>query len=586
MPKYRANFVYTHICIIFSCALILLPGCLYAADLQEPDGLINYYDRFHPTIARAGMVVSQNEIASEVGAQILKQGGNAIDAAVATAFSLAVTLPRAGNLTGGGFMLLYLAEEDTSLTINYREVAPAAASENMFLDKNSEPVADLSLHTLAAAGVPGTVAGLFYAHSNYGKLSWKQVIKPAEKLARQGIVFNDDMYRNFAITEGLRQNPESCRVYFKPGCNLYRPGDIFKQTDLANTLAYIARHGRDGFYKGKIAKQIIAEMEKSGGLISAEDLANYQVEIRPAIRGTFNGYDIVTMPPPSSGGVHLVQMLNMFEVLASKDLSPGSAKLMHIQAEIFKRAYADRSKYLGDTDFVKVPTAGLTDKKYARELAKTIKAGAITPSDKIHPGKPPGYESPDTTHFSAVDKAGNVVSSTYTLNHSFGSGITIPGTGMLMNNTMDDFVAKAGVPNSYGLVGGKANAIAPLKHPLSSMTPTIVFKNGKPFLATGTPGGSKIISAVFQQLVNVLFFDMNLAEATNAPRIHHQWQPDVLYVEEGVNTDSIALLKNMGYKVELSKSLGSLQSLMLKDGAALGAADPRRPHAKAVAVDH
>jgi gamma-glutamyltranspeptidase/glutathione hydrolase len=548
--------------------------------------LVDYYDVNHPVISRKGMVVSQKRIASEVGADILKRGGNAVDAAVAVGFALAVTLPRAGNLAGGGFMMVHLAGQDKTIAIDYRETAPASAYKDVFLDEHGNPIVNKSLNTLSASGVPGTIAGLHYALENYGTMSWADVIKPAEKLARKGIVVDDDMARFFYKEQMfLSRTLETCRVYLKENCQPYLAGDIFIQEDLADSLVYLQKQGKSGFYQGDIAKKLVAAMEQGGGLITAKDLSDYTVKEEVPIRGTFRGYEIITMPPPSSGGVHLIQMLNMLETMNLDGIQQGSAAMIHLQTEIFKRAYADRSTFLGDPAFVKVPSDGLTSKKYAQALSKYIKPNKITPSSKIKAGNPNKYESPDTTHFSVMDAAGNVVSNTYTLNHNYGSGITIPGTGILLNNTMDDFSVKPGSPNSYGLIGGTANAIAANKRPLSSMTPTIVLKDGHPYIATGTPGGSKIITAVFQQLVNVLHFEMNIAEATVAPRVHHQWQPDILYVERNTSADTIDKLKAMGYTVEISSSLGSLQSIMKHNGVFLGAADPRRPGAAAIAVD-
>lgn len=557
-----------------------------AINKTKGSSIVNYYDIHHPVIGRKGMVVSQSELASNIGADILKQGGNAVDAAVAVGFALAVVLPRAGNLAGGGFMLVYLANEKKTIAINYREEAPEAAHRDIFLNELGEVDTDKTLQSLAASGIPGTVAGLAHALEKYGTMSLTQVIAPAIVIANSGFPVTDDMlYIVEKELNNLQRNAETCRVFLKEGCQLYQVGELFKQPDLANTLAYIAKHGAKGFYQGDIATKIVAEMKKGNGLITLKDLANYRVEEMKPITGTFNGYDIVTMPPPSSGGVHLLQMLNMLEQLPVQGLSQGSAAMMHLQAEVFKRAYADRSMHLGDPDFVRVPTQGLISKGYAKKLAQGISLEHVTPSKDISSGKPSLHESPDTTHFSVMDNQGNVVSNTYTLNHYFGSGITIPGTGFVMNNTMDDFSAKPGTANSYGLVGGEANSVAARKQPLSSMTPTIVFKDNEPYIATGTPGGSKIITAVFQQLVNVLLFDMNISEATNAPRIHHQWLPERLLVERGIAADSITLLKILGYNVVESKSLGSLQAIMFKGGVYFGAADPRRPNAKAVGVN-
>lgn len=580
--------------LLFLTTLCLLVGCEQSQETELPtlppvddiDKVINYYDIQHPVIGRKGMVVSQSELASHVGAEILRQGGNAVDAAVAIGFTLAVVLPRAGNLTGGGFMLAHLADLHKTIAIDYREVAPLAASTAMFINEAGEVEHVKSLETLAAAGVPGTVAGFDYALKHYGTMTLAQVIKPAIKIAKEGFIVSDDMVRIMKKSQALLQkNAETCRVFFKENCQLYQAGELFKQADLASTLLYLSENGAQGFYRGDIAKKIISAMEQGQGLITLADLHHYQVKEVAPIKGSFNGYDIFTMPPPSSGGVHLIQMLNILEQLPIQGVAQGSAAMMHFQTEIFKRAYADRSVYLGDPDFVNVPVAGIVSKTYAKQLSQQIHHDTITPSALIKAGKVSDYESPDTTHFSVMDSQGNVVSNTYTLNHYYGSGITIAGTGLLMNNTMDDFSAKPGSPNSYGLVGGKANAIAAQKRPLSSMTPTIVLKSGKAFLATGTPGGSKIMTTVFQQLVNILWFDMNVSEATNAPRIHHQWQPDILYVERGIAADSLRLLVDKGYDIDVSTSLGSLQSILLRDGIYYGAADPRRPNAKAVPIN-
>lgn len=560
--------------------LLQLPA---TADL---DKVVNYFDIHHPVIGRKGMVVSQNDIASKIGADILHRGGNAVDAAVAVGYALAVVLPRAGNLTGGGFMLIHLKDLNKTVAIDYRETAPTAAFDDMFLNAQREVIEDKSLETLSSSGVPGTVAGLNHALEKYGTLTLSEILAPAIALAKNGITVSDDMIRILTKSADLLQkNAESCRVFFKSNCEMYQANDILKQPDLYNTLTYLSQHGSQGFYKGKIAQKIVSAMEQGGGLITLADLENYKVKEVAPVKGTFNGYEILSMPPPSSGGVHLIQMLNMFEQLPMNGIAQGSSLMMHYQTEIFKRAYADRSQFLGDPAFVSAPISGLLSKQYAKSLTKNIQADHVTPSNHIFPGKPKTYESSDTTHFSVMDADGNTVSNTYTLNHYYGSGITIPGTGLLMNNTMDDFLSKVGSPNSYGLMQGEANAIAANKRPLSSMTPTIVLKNGEPYLATGTPGGSKIITAVFQQLINVLWFDMNIAMATNLPRIHHQWQPDILSVEQGISADSIELLMQKGYEIELSTSLGSLQSIMLKEGIYYGAADPRRPNATATGIN-
>nr|WP_210414185.1 gamma-glutamyltransferase [Luteithermobacter gelatinilyticus] len=506
-----------------------------------------------------------------------------MDAAVAVGLALAVTLPRAGNLGGGGFMMVYLAEEQKTIAIDYREMAPKAAHRDLFLNKNGNVDHKKARFSLLSAGVPGTPAGLHHALQNYGTMSWQEVIEPAIELAEKGITVSFDLAHNLKSRLHLRFYKATCEAYFKTDCAPYEAGETLIQEELAWSLTQLRDHGPDAFYKGAIADKIVAEMKRSGGLITKEDLAAYTVREREPVQGTFHGYDIISMPPPSSGGVHIIQMLNMLEQFDLEKTGPNSAATIHILAEVMKRAYADRSKYLGDPDFTEVPVKGLTHKAYARELAAQIRACCITPSSDIQPGAASKYESPDTTHYSVMDKWGNVVSNTYTLNFSYGSGITIPGTGILMNNEMDDFSAKPGVPNAFGLLGGDANAIEPGKRPLSSMTPTIVLKDGKPYLVTGSPGGSRIISTVLQTLINVLVYDMNVAEAVSRPRMHHQWMPDILFVEPGFNPDTLHLLEKMGYTLRQTSTMGSVQSIQYRDGLFFGGSDPRRPGAGAVA---
>ena len=547
--------------------------------------IIDYSSITHPEIGTGGMVVSQRKIASEVGAQILREGGNAVDAAVATALALAVVLPRAGNLGGGGFMLIYSEELKKTVAIDYREMAPLQASRDMFLDSNGNYDRKKAQFSLLSAGVPGTVAGLHYALKKYGTLSWEAVIDPAITLAEDGFVVPHDLssvlsnYRN-----RLTANEATSRAYYKINKVPYRAGEIIKLPDLAWSLKELKKQGPAAFYKGKIAEKIVAEMERNGGLITSEDLANYKVKERVPVKGTYKGYEIVSMPPSSSGGVHLIQMLNMLEPFSLKEMGFGSAQSIHLMSEVMKRAYADRSRYLGDTDFVSVPLKGLTNKEYAKALLKEISLTEVTSSEAISNGNPLPYESPDTTHFSVMDAKGNVVANTYTLNFSYGSGIAIPGTGILMNNEMDDFSSKKGVPNAYGLVGFEANEIQAQKRPLSSMTPTIVFKDQKPYLVLGSPGGSRIITTVLQVAINVLEHDMNLKQAVISPRIHHQWLPDVLLMEEGFSSDTIALLKEKGHTIRPSRTMGSVQAIISKDKYFYGAADPRRPEAGAVVV--
>lgn len=540
--------------------------------------IITYQERFIPVIAKNGMVASQERMATEVGVEIMRQGGNAVDAAVAVGFALAVTLPQAGNLAGGGFMMVHLAEENKTIAIDYREMAPRAAHKDVYLDAAGQVDQDRLRFSHQSAGVPGTVAGMVHALEKYGTMELRQVIAPAIRLAEQGF----DMPYWLEISLGSRQerlqkDPAAGAAFFHEDGRVYAMGERFRQPDLAWSLKQIRDHGRDGFYKGAIADKIVADMEQNNGLITRVDLANYKVVERTPIRGTYKGYEIATMPPPSSGGIHLVQMLNMLEGDNLKGLGHNSAASLHLLIESMRQAYADRSKYLGDPDFFNVPVAELTDKAYAQKLRAMIPADRARTSAEVAPALGPKYESPDTTHYSVMDSAGNVVSNTYTLNYSYGSGIMVPGAGFLLNNEMDDFSAKPGVPNGFGLVGGKANAVEAGKRPLSSMTPTIVFKDGKALLATGSPGGSTIITVVFQTILNMIEFDMNIAAATFAPRLHHQWLPDKTFVEQGVSADTLAILKAMGHNIDAGKrTLGSTQSITRKDGFFYGASDSRR----------
>nr|MCS5548696.1 gamma-glutamyltransferase [SAR86 cluster bacterium] len=518
-------------------------------------------------------------------AEVLRQGGNAVDAAVATALALAVVLPRAGNLGGGGFMLVYSEELKKTIAIDYREMAPLQASRDMFLDEKGNYDRRKAQFSLLSAGVPGTVAGLYYALNKYGTLSWGEVLDPAIKLAEDGFVVPHDLSSVLSnYKKRLTANEATAKAYYKANKETYSAGEVIKLPDLAWSLKELKKVGPDAFYKGKITEKIVAEMQLNGGLITAKDLANYKVKERMPLQGTFKGYEIVSMPPSSSGGVHLIQMLNMLEPFSLKEMGFGSAQSIHLMSEVMKRAYADRSKYLGDTDFVSVPLKGLTDKEYAKALLKEISLKKVTPSKSISNGNPLPYESPDTTHFSVMDSEGNVVSNTYTLNFSYGSGIVIPGTGILMNNEMDDFSSKKGVPNAYGLVGYEANEIEGQKRPLSSMTPTIVFKNKEPYLVLGSPGGSRIISTVLQVALNVLEHDMNVKQAVVSPRIHHQWLPDVLLMEEGFSPDTIEMLEDLGHTIRPSRTMGSVQAIISKEKYFYGAADPRRPESGAVAV--
>lgn len=534
-------------------------------------------DTFHPVKAQHGMVASVDAMATRVGVDILKQGGNAVDAAIAVGFALAVTHPQAGNLGGGGFMLLRTAAGRTT-AIDFREMAPARASRDMFLDKQGNADSKLSLTSHLASGTPGTVAGFALAAQKYGTLPLSTLLAPAIKLARDGIIVNDALADDLATygKENLINHDNSRAIFYKADGQPYQKGDRLVQKNLAHSLQLIAQQGPDAFYKGKIADEIAAEMAQHGGLIGKADLAAYRAVERKPVSGSYRGYEVFSMPPPSSGGIHIVQILNILENFDLAKWGIGSADAMQVMAEAEKYAYADRSEYLGDPDFVKVPQQALTSKAYAKTLAQQIDVNKARPSADIKPGKLAPYESNQTTHFSVVDKDGNAVAVTYTLNTYFGSGVVAGNSGILMNNEMDDFSAKPGTPNVYGLVGGEANAIQPAKRPLSSMSPTIVAKDGKTWLVTGSPGGSRIITTVLQMVVNSIDFGMNVAEATNAPRFHHQWLPDQLRVEKGFSPDTLRLLEAKGQHVKVLPAMGSTQSIMIgPDGMRYGASDPR-----------
>jgi len=570
--------------LITLLAAALLPLSLATAQTADAP-IVRYSDLRHPVFGANGMVSSQNAHATEVGAQVLADGGNAVDAAVAVGFALAVTLPRAGNLGGGGFMLVHDAEANETVAIDYREEAPRRAGRDMFLDEQGDVDRDKARFGHLSAGVPGTVAGLWLAHRDYGRLPWKRVVLPAIRLAREGFEVTYDLAGLLASRqERMCRFEAACRYFYKPGGEPYEPGERLVQPDLADTLEAIAADGADAFYRGEIAAKIVAEMKKGGGLVDAESLAAYAPVVRDAARGTYRGYEVLTMPPPSSGGIHIVQMLNILENFPMAEFGSGSADAIHVLAETARLAYADRSKHLGDPDYYEVPAEWLMSKAYARELAAGIDMKRARPSSEVAPGVPPAYESPDTTHFSVIDRDGNVVSNTTTLNFSFGSGIAVSGAGFLLNNEMDDFSAKEGVPNAYGLIGHKANEIESGKRPLSSMTPAIVLDDGRAWFATGSPGGSRIITTVLQMIVNVIDHEMNIAEAEAAPRMHHQWLPDVLQLESGFSPDTIRILEARGHDIAATQwSMGSLQTVAWKDGVFRGSSDPRRPNAASMA---
>jgi gamma-glutamyltranspeptidase/glutathione hydrolase len=528
---------------------------------------------FSPVAARHGMVVSSEALASEVGAQILRAGGNAVDAAVAVGFALAVTHPQAGNIGGGGFMLIRRANGE-AVVVDYREAAPAAASRNMYVNSNGKVIADASRVGPLSAGVPGTVAGLALAEQKYGRLGLARVMAPAIRLAKYGFVVSYGLSESLRLDRDLLSKFDASRRIFLRDGRLYEPGEVFKQPELARTLQTVARRGPKGFYAGSVAQAILATMEKYHGLITTQDLAHYQPILRQPLVGRFRGYEILSIPPPSSGGVALIEMLNILEPL---DLGlPDSFESMHFIVEAMRHAYADRAAYLGDADFVSVPVARLTSQDYAAKLREEILQ--TKPDAPIQAGNPQAFEGPQTTHYSVVDAEGNAVANTYTLNNGYGSGVTVEGAGFLLNDEMDDFAAKPGAPNMFGLVQGEPNAIAPNKRPLSSMTPTIVLRDGKLRLVLGSPGGGTIINTVLQVLLNVLAFKMDVLRAVCFPRFHHQWMPDRLVLERiGFSGDTMQKLREAGYQIDFRDRMGDCEAIEVDplSGWKFGAADPR-----------
>jgi gamma-glutamyltranspeptidase/glutathione hydrolase len=529
-----------------------------------------------------------------VGADILEAGGNAIDAAVATGFALAVTLPRAGNIGGGGFMLVYLAEENKTIAIDYREMAPMAAKRDMFLDQQGNVDNEKARYSAQSSGVPGTIAGLIHALEKYGSMSLKEVLKPAINLASQGFQVNYDLSDSLRLaSKRLHKHPASKKYFYKPQGDYYLPSELLVQSYLGSTLIRISEQGDSGFYKGQTAKLIVQQMQRSGGLITLDDLANYQVVERQPVCGSYRQHSLCAMPPPSSGGIHLIQMLNILENFELRKMGHNSADYIHHLVEAMRSAYADRSLYLGDPDFTPVPVNQLIDKAYAKVLSEQINPKKARDSNDVYPGLDKWIasntsESEETTHFSVWDKQGNIVSNTYTLNFAYGNGMAVEGAGFLLNNEMDDFSAKPGSANGYGLIGGAVNAIQPKKRPLSSMTPTILFdSNNKPILATGSPGGSTIITIVLQMILNSIEFNMGVAEATAMSRIHHQWLPDTIYHEKAISLDTLTNLNSLGHQVSSKpRVLGSTQSISRKGNILEGSADPRRQGAAAISQNH
>ena len=520
------------------------------------------------------MVIAQEPIAADVGLAVLETGGNAIDAAVAVGFALEVTYPFAGNIGGGGFLLARFADGRTTF-IDFREAAPAAASRNMYLDAAGSVTRD-SIEGWRASGVPGTVRGFELAHRLYGQRPWADLVAPSVRLAREGFTIS------WPLAESLRNSAkllgkfdESDRIFLRNG-KPYEPGELMMQPELAATLDRIRGNAAD-FYEGETARRLAAEMKRHAGLITLEDLQKYKAIERKPLTGTYKGYEVITSPPPSSGGIGIHQMLGMLEGSGYEKGGAGSAYTLHYLAEVMRRYYADRSEFLGDPDYYHVPVAGLLSPTYIRVRRASIDTEHVTPSDKVGPGRPSGAEHSDTTHYSIVDAEGNAVAVTYTLNNGYGSGVSVPGLGFLLNDEMDDFAAKPGSPNMFGLVQGESNAIQPGKRPLSSMTPTILVRGGKPYLVLGAPGGSHIISAVLQVILNVVDFGMNVQDAVDAPRIHHQWKPDRLEFERGISPDTLALLKSRGHTIDEGRPLvlARVEAILVGDGWLDGGSDGR-----------
>jgi gamma-glutamyltranspeptidase / glutathione hydrolase len=555
-----------------------------------------------PVHADHAMVVSVQELASHAGVEILQAGGNAVDAAVATGFALAVVHPAAGNIGGGGFMLVRMADGQAHF-VDFREKAPAAATRDMYLDAQGNVIPGASQIGYKSIGVPGSVAGMVYAEKKWGKLTLKQVMEPAVKLARDGYALTWDQARDMHDPY-MEKFPESHRIFQRDG-DYYKPGDIFRQPDLAHTLERIAKDP-DDFYHGSLAREIAAAIQKGGGLITADDLAHYEVKEREPVRGTYRGYEVISSPPPSSGGIVLIEALNILEGYDLAQLGDRSAQSMHLTLEAFRRAFFDRSEFMGDPDYTKIPVAQLIDKKYAAAWRESIDPAHASPSKELkrpaifseleqyaaeHPPAAEHHESDQTTHYSVVDAEGNAVAVTTTLNSWFGSQVTADGLGFLLNDEMDDFSSKPGVPNSDGLIQGMANAIGPGKRPLSSMTPTIVVHDGKVVMVLGSPGSSKIITTVANVLMGVVDYGMNIQEAVDAPRFHNQWLPDVVYVEKWFSPDTLAALRQMGYNIEIGLHYGQnvapywsdaeCIAIDEKTGERLGATDVRNSNGKA-----
>ena len=534
----------------------------------------------NPTSTKNSMVSSPEPIATAIGLKIINLGGNAIDAAMAIGYTLAVTFPKAGNLGGGGFMLIYLAKENKITTIDYREKAPEKIDKNMFLDSKQQPISSMSKFHGLAVGVPGTVKGLEYAHKKYGKLTRRKIMQPAINIAKNGFFISNSLADQLnQAKDRLTRWSQTKKIFFKNNKKQYEQNELLIQSELGATLNKILNKGEEGFYKGEVAENIVKTLDEYGGVMTLKDLEAYQVIEREAISGTYKNYDIYSMPLPSSGGIHLIQMLNIIEA-SKKNLSLNSASTISLMTEVMKYAYRDRAYYLGDPDFKDMTkiTEKITSKEYAKKIANEINENKTQPSNRLYKPQDIKQESTDTTHFTVIDKEGNIVSNTYTLNFSFGSGIMAENTGVLLNNEIDDFAIKKDQPNAYGLLGNENNAIEPNKRPLSSMTPFIILKGKKPFLAGGSPGGSQIITTCLQVILNVIEHKLNLAEAIVAPRFHHQLFPDHISVEKGINEDTLNILSNMGYKIKTQGAMGEVNAILIDENNQISGFSDTRGH--------
>jgi gamma-glutamyltranspeptidase / glutathione hydrolase len=570
---------------IFAAIVLIVACCLPAGAQEQHRSLYTppAADAIHAVVAEHGMVVAQEKIAARIGADVLRRGGNAVDAAVATGFAMAVTYPRAGNIGGGGFMVIHSRDRNEDVAIDYRETAPAATTSDIFLGADGKPDIAKSRDSALGIGVPGTVAGLAAALDKYGSgnFTLADLVKPGIALATDGTEITDDSADTLPDWhKRLARWPASAKIFSRADGTSLREGDRLVQTDLAATLSAIAEQGPRGFYEGPVAEKLVKAIGDAGGIMTLDDLKSYRPVIRAPVRGTYRGYDIISMPQPSSGGVVLIEILNILEGFPIHDMKQGSAPSLHVMIEAMKRAYADRARYLGDPAFVKAPIATLISKDYAAKQRASIDLDHATPWTDALAATPP-HEGDNTTHFSVVDSRGNAVSNTYTMNYSYGVGLIAEGTGVLLNNELDDFTAAPGASNAYGLVGFEANLPGPGKRPLSSMSPTIVMKDGKAVLVTGSPGGSRIISAVLQIIVDVLDYDMDVAAAVAAPRLHHQWLPDEVRIERGFADDTLAGLKARGHRLIEPLGYSSANSIAVTANGLLGAPDPRTRGAEA-----